>query len=70
MDSNTNNQTTQSQNQDPGLVAGHAEYIKGVAEVCNSRLSYRAMVILLPRTCVLHDELTLFGPTNRAPSAP
>lgn len=35
MDSNTNNQTTQSQNQEPGLVAGHAEYIKGVAEVCN-----------------------------------
>ncbi|TLD24182.1 hypothetical protein PspLS_06349 [Pyricularia sp. CBS 133598] len=32
MDSNTTNQTTQSQNQGPGLVAGHAEYVKGVAE--------------------------------------
>lgn len=30
---NTQNQNQQQQ-QEPGLVAGHAEYVKGAAEVC------------------------------------
>ena len=32
MASNTNNQPQSQENQQPGLLAGHAEYIKGVAE--------------------------------------